>query len=281
MMRVRHGPILRPRRWRAGAIFLALLVLVVAGAMLAVMAGGADWTEGALQARAGHGLAVTVWGHGLESADAAAARADEILEARFGPERVDLLDPDARDPLLAKQVGAPADQQADARVIVIGGLGPGDAPRLTQLLAANALAGAAGERSSAPRHAIMALAAASGLMLVLMGLVAMLAVRGDLKANAGAVALMLRFGAARERIEGPARARGAMLVIAGALTGEAVAALATAVWARYWPNQGLGLMARGPRLSDLMWTGEFAVGAITVGLLAAWLGARGAVRRLA
>lgn len=281
--RARHGPILRPRRWRGLAMFIVLLALATGGGLLAAIAGGADWTQGALAGRADHGLVVTVWGRGLESADAAAARANELLQEQFGAGKVEWLEPDPRDRLLAKLAGAPADQQAGARVLLVRGLGADGPARLNSILAANALAGSAGQASSgrSRRLAILMIAAAAAGMAVAMAAVVLWVARGEVIANAEAVRLMLRMGAERGRIAGLARARGFALILASTLAGEALAALAVAVWARKWPDQGFGPTLRGPQLPDIFWTGEFAVAAIVVGLLAAWLGARGALRRLA
>ncbi|HEV7157169.1 MAG TPA: hypothetical protein VGN38_02300 [Caulobacteraceae bacterium] len=281
--RARHGPILRPRRWRGWAIFIVLLVLATAGSLLAAIAGGADWTQGALEGRADHGLVVTVWGRGLESADAAAARANEILQGQFGAGRVEWLEPDPRDRLLAELAGAPADQQAGARVLRVRGLGADGPARLRSILAANRLAASAGQASGGRswRLAILAIAVASAAIAVAMAALILWTARGEVTANAEAVRLMLRMGAERGRIAGLARARGLALIFASTLVGEALAALAVAVWARKWPDQGFGLTLRGPQLPDVFWTGEFAVAAIILGLFAAWLGARGAVRRLA
>jgi hypothetical protein len=264
-------------------MFIVLLVLATAGSLLAAIAGGADWTQGALKGRADHGLVVTVWGRGLESADAGAARANEILQERFGAGKVDWLEPDPRDRLLAKLAGAPTDEQAGARVLLVRGLGADGPARLRSILAANGVAAGAGQNSSGRswRLAILAVALASAAIAVAMAALILRVTRGEVTANAEAVRLMLRMGAESGRIAGLARARGFALIFASALVGEALAALAVAIWARNWPDQGFGLTLRGPELPDVLWTGEFAVAAIVLGLFAAWLGARGAVRRLA
>jgi hypothetical protein len=225
-------------------------------------------------------VAVVVWGRGLESADAAAARATEVLQGYFGADRVEPLDPDPRDPLLAKQAGAPADARAAARLIAVSK--PGATAGVNAILAANAIAGAAGEQVAARQRQqliVVAIAAGAVLTLVAIALIALWVVRAELKANASAVDLMLQFGASRGRIARMAQGRGTIGIFAGVLLGLGLAAFVTAKWAYERPDEGFGLMLRGPDLSDISWTGEFALAAMVLGLLAAWLTAFGAIRR--
>src|SRR5579863_4733227 len=89
----RRGPILRSGSW-ARVATASVLVAVALAALVAVMADLAiARTAGGLAPRLAGDETVVVWSRGLESADAAAARASERLAGVAGVSSVRWLDP--------------------------------------------------------------------------------------------------------------------------------------------------------------------------------------------
>ncbi|MDB5479776.1 MAG: cell division protein, partial [Caulobacteraceae bacterium] len=227
----RHGPSLlpgaaTPSPWLALVVlllsFLAGLELV---ASTAAIRAAAAWSP-----RLAGTMTVAVGGAGLESAEAAAARATEILAKAPGVARIRVLDPDPADGAAARIMG------------LTGTATAGDSPRLLATTSAGgegvsaaALARALRRENVAAavddhgvwtgpleRTAVVLGAAAAGLLLVLIILVwalAAAAAAAAVRRRASRVNLLLHLGATDPAITGPFRARAVGAAALGAVIG--------------------------------------------------------------
>jgi hypothetical protein len=279
------GPILKPRPWASAVRALALALIAALGALAVILGAQGVRTVMVVKARAGAGATVAVWGHGLESSEAAAARAEEILKGAGGVTRATLLDPAPDDRVLARALGAPPGQAAEARVLTADAGGPGAAARLDAVLAANAIAGRASDSrlTAAPNlKALVEVVLTAGIALLSLVGFAWASggdARAELRVNASTVGLLRIGGASDGFISALARARAMRVIYAGAVAGVAAAFLAVAAWAR----MGRGAPAPGlietPRPMDLLWAALFLAAAILNGAAAAALVARAESRR--
>src|SRR5579859_3129083 len=240
----RSGPpllpgVASPSPWLALAIFV---LSVVAGLEL-VATTAAIRTAAAWSPRLAGSATVAVSGGGLESTEAAAARATEILARAPGVARIWVLDPDPGDALAARVMG-------------VGGAAPGgDPPRLLAAtftggdgVSATALAQDLRRESvvaavddhgvwTGPleRMAVVAAATAAASLLLLIVLVWALAAAsagGAVRRHSARVSLLLHLGATDGMILGPVRARAVGAAALGALIGAGAAAAlaAAAIW---------------------------------------------------
>ncbi len=217
------------------SILAALVAIVLSGLAIAAL-----WTvdlSRALGPRLAGDATVAIWGRGLESADAAAARAAEILSAERGM-RAAVLEPDGSD----SWVG-----------VMIGGRKAGsDGPRLVSVdrtSSAISLSGSIGRVASAgidaaaddhrgakgplEQRAVFAATVASFTTVILCGgvfLAAAIAGRGTVARHGERIALMVRFGARRGFLARLVGWRVGLTVATGAglgvLVGEGVTLLA-------------------------------------------------------
>jgi cell division protein FtsX len=281
-----------PSPWLALAIFV---LSVVAGLEL-VAATAAIRAAIAWSPRLAGSATVAVSGGGLESAEAAAARATEILARSPEVARISVLDPDPADAIAGRIMGlagaTPGGEPPRLLATTFVGGDSASAAALAQDLRRENVAAAVDDHGvwTGPieRTAVLVSAAAGGLLLVMIALVWGLAA-----ASAGAavgrradrVRLLLHLGATDGMILGPFRARAVGAAALGALigTGAAAALAAVAIW---WPAvadrisaQTAALIRMGPGLDawDLAATAIWLPVAVVT---AAWAAGGAATARL-
>jgi cell division protein FtsX len=245
----------------------ALILLALVGALLAILGAAAIRQGGPGEARLAGAVTVVVWGHGLESADAAQARAVEILAGAGGVTRATALDPAAGDERFARAVGAPAG--AEVRLIAVASPAARIAPRLARALRAQGLAARAGDRDAAvgqSRKALV-LALTGDVVLPLLVIATMIAVcaqaiRREAAMAAPSLGLIRQFGATDRFVRGLWRRRSAGRALACGLIGAAAAVIAAVVWQA---GGALGVPV-GPL--DLAWAALWAPVAGLIGALA-------------
>lgn len=240
----RSGPSLlpgaaSPSPWLALAIFV---LSVVAGLEL-VAATAAIRTAIAWSPRLAGSATVAVSGGGLESAEAAAARATEILARSPGVARISVLDLDPADTLAGRIMGlagaAPGGEPPRLLATTFAGGEGASAAALAQNLRRENVVAAVDDHGvwTGPleRAAVVAAAGAAGLLLAMIVLVWALAAASAgaaVRRRADRVSLLLHLGATDGVILGPFRARAVGGAAVGALigTGVAVALAAAAIW---------------------------------------------------
>ena len=276
----RRGPLLRANPWSRllPAILLGLFAGLGALAVsfdVAAVRAGED-----LPARLTGAATVVVWGRGLESADAAQARAVEALTGVPGAGSIKSLDPAPSDRLVARALGAP--DGADARLLQVGGA---SAAALQQTLTAQGIAGAAIDRSwratAGTRAALTALAA--GVLVPLLALAGFALVcaaeaRREMQRSAAAIELMRGAGAFDAYVAGVVRARVATLALIAGLWGAVGAMIGAALLSR----RGLADLVGGLTRLDVLWPWAALLAlAWVLGALAIGAAARGRLKRLA
>ncbi|HEY5290102.1 MAG TPA: hypothetical protein VIJ59_08720 [Caulobacteraceae bacterium] len=277
---VRHGPLLASNPWARLLPALALGLVALVGA-LALIVDAARYRDARdLASRLSGAETVVVWSHGLESADAAAARAGEILAAAPGVVSVTPLDPRVGDDQVARALGAPAESAAGARLLAIEARGGGKAlaESLGRMLSAQGLPARvrdhAGNGSGGLRMA--GRAAVLGVLAPLVALVAFALVcageaGGEIGRGRGAVELLLTSGAADGYVARLVRRRVGALALTAALWGLGGAMIAAALASR----AGLAGALGGPARGDLLTPWPLIVPVLWVaGLIGAWFGAR-------
>lgn len=240
----RHGPSLlpgaaNPSPWLALAVlllsFLAGLELV---ASTAAIRAAAAWSP-----RLAGTMTVAVGGAGLESAEAAAARATEILAKAPGVARIRVLDPDPADAAAARIMGLSGTATAGDSPRLLAATSAGEegasAAALARDLRRENVAAAVDDHGvwTGPleRTAVVLGAAAAGLFIVLITLVwalAATAAAAAVRRRASRVNLLLHLGATDPAIAGPFRARAVGATALGAVigAGAAVALASAAIW---------------------------------------------------
>jgi cell division transport system permease protein len=287
-LRRRPGPLLAPRGGGAISVFLTIAALSFAASLIIAVAlsagrGALDWRE-----RLVGSATVVVRAAGLESPDAAAARAAEALEAVSGVARAWPLDPGGVDATIASLVDGKASGAAAPRLIAVqfkAGASPG-AAALSRALRADGLdAGVDDHRPwtgpVARAAALGGLAAATllGVIAATLGVTVAFTTRRRIAAQAELMNLLRLSGAADGFIGGlfaGEAARGA--AFAGA-AGAVAAALAVAAWRVAGPAAdvigGDALPFAWPNLAALAPWPLIAAG---VGALAARLTVRSALK---
>jgi cell division transport system permease protein len=280
----RRGPsILPPDAGPPGFGFLALASLSFVASMLAIVcvaAGGgvADW-RGRLIGSA----TVAVAASGLESPDAAAARAAEALGAVAGVARAWPLAPDGVDPaILRLELG---DARRDGRLVAVkfkAGSPPADGALARALDADGLIAHVDDHRpwtsplGRAAAWAALAVAATLTAIIGAVGVIAALATRGRLVARRDLVDLLRLAGAADGFIGGLFAARSAKTAARAGALGALAAALVVAAWRMSGERP---LLLGGVRVAwaDLAAAGAWPLMAALVGAAAARLTARAAL----
>jgi cell division transport system permease protein len=230
----------------------ALILLTFVGALLAILGAAAIRQASHGEARLTGAATVVVWGRGLESPDAAQARAAEILSGVSGVERAAALDPLPDDQLVAQAMGAPAG--TEARLVSVRGSDAHLASRLAQTLRAQGLAARTADPSDAASSSRKTLlrAVVGDVVLPLLVVVAMIAVCAGASRREAALArptleLIRQFGAADGFVPGLWRRRCAARAIACAVVGAAAAVLAALAW------QAAGGLGVALEPMDLIW----------------------------
>jgi len=223
-----------PSPWLALAIFLlsllaSLELVTVTTAVRAAVA----WSP-----RFAGSMTVAVSGAGLESTEAAAARATEILARAPGVTRIAVLEPDAGDEAVGRLMGlSGAAEEADPVRLIETTLGAGvsvkgAAAAISRALRRENVAASIDDHGVwsglVERTALLAAIGAAGLLLVLAILtwvVAAASASAGARRRAGRVILLLHLGATDEMILAPSRAGAAGAAALGAVTGAAAAAV--------------------------------------------------------
>jgi cell division protein FtsX len=278
----RHGPLLRSQPWTRAGAALVLTVFAAVGIFVLILDAAAIRTAGDLAPRLTGSATVVVWAHGLESADAAQARAAEILATVPGSGAVTILDPALSDSLIARLAGVPASSDARLLAVQAHGDGQGLAPRLERGLRAQGVPALAADHSwkDSPAARTAALIAAAGALAPLAAVVAFAVVgvveaRREVSRARGAIELMRLSGASRGYVSGLVRGRVAGLALTCAFWAAALAVIAAALVSRAGWASPLGGLTRAdlvspwPLLILLAWL---------AGALGGWLGARGRLR---
>jgi hypothetical protein len=242
----------------------ALVLLTLAGALLAILGSAAIRQGKPSETRLAGAAVVVVWGHGLESADAAQARATEVL-AGLG-DRVTAVDPARGDEEMARGLGAPAG--VETRLIGVVSPAAGIASRLDAALRSQGIASRAGERGAAARWArkSLILAVTGDVILPMLIIITMIAVcaqatRREAAVAAPSVGLIRQFGATDRFVKNLWRRRSAGRALAGGALGAVAAVLAALAWQA---GGGLGVPV-GPL--DLAWAAPWALIAGLIGAL--------------
>ncbi len=280
------GPLGRPgigaRSW-AGLILIKIAAL---GALAAILAGAAVREAEGLRDRLGDPVTVAIWASGLESADAAAGRTEEILARVDGVTAVRSLDPTPQDAGIARLMGAAPDQARDARLLV---LDTRRDPAAVAAAAAQALAsGSIPARVDDHRWPASAttrtLAGAAGAaVLVFLGLALCLAAtcvwitRREIAARPAQIDLLRLLGASEAAIARQFAGRTIRLALWAACLGAAAAMAAVGLWVRFARRLPLA-----PPVSlshpDLVWPLFWVLATGLIALPAATLAARAGLR---
>ncbi len=281
----RHGPILRSAPLASAGLGLVLTVVATMGVLTLILDAAALRTVGAVEPRLAGQATVMVWSHGLESADAAAARAGEIIAAFPGARSVTPLDPASSDALFGRLLGAPYGAGGEQRLLAVEeGGGQADlAAGLERALAAQGIPARVADhdwKASAPARTAVAIAAAGAFIPV--AAVVAFAVAGAMAAGremtrAASVIEMMRIaGAGDGYLSGLVRGRVAALALTSALWAAAAGLVAVAAVARTPLAEPLGGLTRADLLSPWPLIVPCAwLAAATTG----WLAARGALRK--
>ena len=232
-------------------------------------------------------VTVAVGDRGLESADAAAARAAEVLARVPGVAGARILDPSDADMVIGGLIDPPVGGAGTPRLLAVT-FGPGaqaTSGDLRRALRREGVAAGLDDHGawSGPveRAGLLVLAAAGALMLAaLAGMIAVsaLAARRALSGPSARIALMHRLGASDDLIAGAVQARMVPAVALAALVGAGIAAaLVLAAESRL----GAPLAAMAPLDGvDIAAVLAWPVIAVLIGLIAARLAAASALRRL-
>ncbi|HEY2481874.1 MAG TPA: hypothetical protein VGI30_06730 [Caulobacteraceae bacterium] len=258
---------------------LTLTVLAAIGVVVLILDASAVRTVGAFGPRLAGQATVVVWSHGLESADAAAARAGEIIAGLPGVRSVTPLDPEGSDELVARLLGAPSQPDAEARLLAVDGAGRGLAAGLVRQLDAQGVPARVVDhdwKNSAPARTAAAVVAA-GVLIPVVAVVAF-AIAGAMAAGremaraAGAVEMMRIAGASDGYLTGLVRARVAGLALTSGLWAAALGLVAAVGVAQTTLTEPLGGLTRADLISP--WP-VIVLCAWLSATLGAWLGARG------
>ncbi len=226
-----------PSPWLALAIFVLSVVagLELAAATAAIRAAVA-WSP-----RLAGSATVAVSGGGLESTEAAAARATEILARAPGVARLAVLDPNPGDALAGRVMGLATASAGPPRLLAttfVDGEGASAAAVGQSLRRENVVAAVDDHglwTGPLERTAAIAGAAAAGFLLAMVALVWALAAAsagGAVRRHAARASLLLHLGATDGTILGPFRASAVGAATVGALlgVGAAAALVAAAIW---------------------------------------------------
>ena len=277
----RHGPLLRAQPWARAATAFVLTLFAATGVFILILDAAALRTAGDLAPRVTGAATVVVWAHGLESADAAQARAAEVVATVPGAGAVTVLDPAMSDSLVARLAGVPTSASSDARLLAVKARGEaqGLADRLEQVLSAQGLPARVADHSwkDSPPARTAALVAAAGVLIPLAA-VAAFAIIGageagrEISRAGRAIELMRLSGASQGYLAALVRGRVAGLALTCALWAAALAVIAAALASRAGWAGPLGDLTRADLISPWPLLVPFAW---LAGALGGWLGAHG------
>src|SRR5258708_23454899 len=164
----RHGPLLRSQPWTRAGTALVLTLFATFGISVLILDAAGIRPAGDLAPRLTGAVTVVVWAQALESAEAAQARAAEIIATVPGAGAVTLFDPAPGDSSVARLAGVPASASSDARLLAVEAHGEaqGLADRVEQGLSAQGLAARAADHSwkESPAARTAALIPAAGAL---------------------------------------------------------------------------------------------------------------------
>jgi cell division transport system permease protein len=275
-----RGPLLPPGAGLGVGISLLLILLVAAGALASVIgAAEAPPIIHAAAARDGSPTLV-VWGAGLESADAAAARAGEILSSVPDVARATPLDASNADAGEAQAVAAPSGAEVRLVAIEPAGADPGLDGRIERTLAAHGPPARLDDHNwhhSPGLRIAAAMAGAAALIdVVVLALLAWLggaAARRELAASAVAAELVRGLGATDGFLASLVQGRISGQALVASCFGVALAVAAAAIGTRYGHHAVVSL-----KRLDLAWAALWIPLTAAVALVAA-RGAAGAKLR--
>jgi cell division protein FtsX len=240
-------------------------------------------------------VTVATAGHGLEGADAAAARTVELLARTPGVRRAWLLDPDPSDALAARILGVEGSDPDATPPRLIGAVFEDASPltvaRLAALLRGARINGAVDDHGawSGPLERAVRVAGAGAAAVALFALAGFfglttLGVRRSFARLRARVTLLIHLGAKEPDIVGPFSRRLALTAVIAAALGAAMAAGVAAALAESsdfaaWLK---ALGAAPPRLDTVTFGSAFlwCLAAWPTGILAAALAARSTLRAL-
>jgi hypothetical protein len=278
------GPIIASVGARSVAGAILVVISTLAGLDIGLFA-AAGRSAGACVSRFHDPATVVVAGAGLESADAAQARAREILSAIPGL-RVANLDPSDCDPGIAEAMGARPSPDAEVRLLAVEGPSAGSATRLEAALRAQNLPARADDHrwpSSALARTVAAVvgaAAGSAILLCLaIGMICAWMTRREFTRNQTAIEILSTAGAEDGFIIRLFRARAWRLGLWAAALGTAASDAILGLWSRYGPRTALDAL-RPLTHQDGAWSLGWPVAACAIAALASGWAARAALRSL-
>jgi cell division transport system permease protein len=261
---------------------LTLTVLAAIAVLTLILDGAALRTLDALGPRLNGEATVVVWPHGLESADAAAARAGEIIAAVPGVRAVTPLDPASSDAMFGRLLGgSPGGEQ---RLLAVQATGDpaGLSVTLGHALAAQGVPARVTDHdwnTSGPARTVAVIAAIGVFIpvvaIVVFAVAGAMAARREIVRAAKVIELMRIVGASDAFLSGLVQRRVAGLALISALWAAAVGLIAVAAAAQTSLAEPLGGLTRGDLLTPwpLIIPCVWLAAAVT-----AWLAARGALR---
>jgi cell division transport system permease protein len=284
--RQKPGPILGPGGRGRGLAILAIVLLTFAAALATIAAAAAARSAETLSARLGDDATIAVWGAGLESADAAAARAQEVLTGVPGVKSARALDPASGDALIAQLMGATAVNPDQVRLVAVdfASGAPVAAGRLVSALGASQIEAKVDDHSwpASPTLDAAAGAVGGGLILILLvllgvGLAVSWAMKRDMAERHPLVELLRLSGAADPFIAKLFRGPVNWAAFWAASLGVAAAAVATGAWIRYGGVSPLDALKPVLRI-DIAWALPWPLAVLAIAALGSWLAGRAALK---
>jgi hypothetical protein len=235
-------------------------------------------------------VTIVVWGHGLESADAAAARAAELLAGQAGVRRATVLEANDSDATVGELVAGRSPSGEGARLVSVSGA-PDLIPSTSSLrhaLNINRLAASIDDHRGTAGLLESRALVAGGLGIVLdlalsIGLFAVCWMDGHNAARVGSARfdLMVRLGAEPAYFGGMVGRRSGMVALAGAVAGTVFANLilfATVFVHGFWRGLGVAVVAQ-PQPRDGLWTIASPFVVMAIAAVGGGLGARRGIAR--
>jgi cell division transport system permease protein len=284
--RRKPGPILGPGGRGRAIATLAVILLTFAAALATIAAAAAARSAETLSARLGDDATIAVWGAGLESADAAAARAQEILAGVPGVKAARTLDPSSGDALIAQLMGATAANPDQVRLVAVD-FAPGApvaAGRLESTLGASQIEAKVDDHSwpASPTLDAAVGAIGGGLILILLvlmgvGLAVCSAMKRDMATRRPLVELLRLSGATDPFIARLFRGPVNWAAFWAATLGVAAAAVATGAWIRYGAASPLDALKPVLRI-DIAWALPWPLAVVAIAAVGSWLAGRAALK---
>jgi cell division transport system permease protein len=274
----RYGRLLRSGPWTRSGAAVVLTVLASLAALACLFDAASVRAAHTLAGRMVSPVTVVVWGHGLESSDAAAARAGDIIAAIPGVTSARPLDPAPGDDMVARLAGAT--DASEPRLVAVDTQGGGGAlaAEVAQALRGASLpARVLGSSLTGNRGGRIGMATVAVGVLVPLGAAALFALTCALAAlreasrASGTLELMRMAGAGDGYVAGLIRGRVASLALVCALWGGVAAMLVAALTSRVSlagvaePLDRADLISPWPLVLLALWI---------IGAGAAWLAAR-------